>query len=444
MTFASSAGRLPVEILSMIADHLDIQHLLTFSHVCVRWNAVARAHPVFWRDIRLAAVSDSALEFFQTRLQSAAGHILQLDLCIADHPFCDGIQNVIIPAVTRNLFRVVQLNLDMHSSVAPYIIPGLLEQAPLLESMGLRFFHHYKGEPAVILPPNLLAGACPRLVDLSLANVTFPEERIQAFQHVHFLMYHFRRRRIIPSGLFGQFPALQNLILMGNSHLRAQSTEGLLAVPPLNELELWLAQCAYDPLFSSFANLASVKHIVCRRPSDPVARQLVDHLRGPLELSFLSLLDDMVHIILHEPSFERVRSLVEPEQDVLEDMPHSVLFAPSLSERFQTLRICTQFAFISPHIGELPQCRTLEIILDSKFPSLAIAAPLRLPELCTVVVGNGEEHPTKFMTVNAEPLRQFLSQLLGVRPKRPSLRLHGVVIAGDTDELFRDFESVPS
>lgn len=118
---------------------------------------------------------------------------------------------------------------------------------------------------------------------------------------------------------------------MGNSHLRVQYEDGSVAalkVPPLNELELWLSPWAYDPILSSFADLASVRRIVCRSPGDSVAQQLIDHLRGPLELSLLCLVDNMTHIILHEPTFARVRTIVGSERSVLDDFPRSVILAP--------------------------------------------------------------------------------------------------------------------
>ncbi|EJD44000.1 hypothetical protein AURDEDRAFT_167051 [Auricularia subglabra TFB-10046 SS5] len=452
MTFTSSAGRLPVEILSMIADHLDIQHLLTFSHVCGRWNAVARAHPIFWRNIRLAAVTDSALEFFQARIAAVAGRGLYLDVCLGDRPLCDGIKNIVIPSVTRTLGHVVQLGLDMHSTTAPHVIPALSRPAPLLESMGLQFFYLPKERPAVMLPPNLLAGTCPRLYDLALANVAFPAEPVPVFQRVRSMTYHFGYRRVIPAGMFDPFPALQNLIIMGSSRLRVESTDGPApspTIPPLDELELCLPRRKYDPILASFPNLATARHILCRRPLEHVARQLVDQLHGgPLDLNFLCLMEDFVHITLHELPTNRVRSIVEHEKSIVEYMPRGVLFAPHLLERYETLRIFAQLGHLAPHIEPLPRCRTLEIILDfnmqSPIPNLEDDAPLRLPELCTVVVGNGEEQPKNIMTVDAALLRTYLSQLLGVRPKRPLLRLHGVTVAGDKDDLFRNFESASS
>lgn len=158
----------------MIVDWLNIQHTMALSHVCVRWHAVARAHPTFWRDIRLAAVSNAALDFFRARLDSSEGRNVCICMRLADYPICDRIEEVVIPAVTRS-------SLDMHSTTAPHLFSGILDPAPLLENLELRFFLHLKGQPVAILPANLLGGVCPRLEDLSLTSVMFPPERIPVY-----------------------------------------------------------------------------------------------------------------------------------------------------------------------------------------------------------------------------------------------------------------------
>ncbi|EJD46451.1 hypothetical protein AURDEDRAFT_164685 [Auricularia subglabra TFB-10046 SS5] len=443
MVFTSSVGRLPVEILSMIAVHLDIQHLLTLSHVCVRWTAVARAHPVFWRDIRLAAVSHSALEFFQARLVSGLERGVYITLCLADHPSCDGIRTIVLPAITRNLFRVVQLGLDLQSDVADSALPALSKPAPHLESFSLRFFHCSKARPAVTLAPNLFASHCPRLTDLSLADVAFPKQPILAFHNAHSVMFHFHSPRAIPFSLFEHLPALQKLIVMGPSCLGVESADGKADLPPLRELQLWLTRYDYDAVFESITNLASVAHVLCRRPHDQIARRLVADLHGPLELHFLRIIDRMVHMHLYDSAAERGRTLVEQAAQLPDDLPRTVLFAPDLQDRIITLLLDARLAYLVPHLDELPRCRTLEIILvpGVPVPSIDISTPLRLPELCEVVCGNGEEHPTTFISVDADPLRKFLSQLLGAGPKRPSLRLHGIIVKGDRDALFSDYDN---
>ncbi|EJD35885.1 hypothetical protein AURDEDRAFT_117231 [Auricularia subglabra TFB-10046 SS5] len=152
----------------------------------------------------------------------------------------------------------------------------------------------------------------------------------------------------------------------------------------------------------------------------------------------------MVHIALRERLTDRVRSLVEPERYIVEDMPRNVLFAPHLLERYETLRMFARLAHLAPHLAPLPQCHTLEIILDLNMrypiPSFAVDGPLQLPELRAVVVGNGQERPTRTITVDAGQLRKYLSQLLGARCTRPSLRLHGVAVTGNRDALFSEFE----
>ncbi|EJD46450.1 hypothetical protein AURDEDRAFT_164684 [Auricularia subglabra TFB-10046 SS5] len=102
----SSIRRLPVEIVTMVMGSTDVSQLLLLSHVCADWNAIARAHPLFWRDIWLAALSTTVLDFFRARLACSGDRAVSITLHLAEHPMCVELRAVVLAAITPNIHRI--------------------------------------------------------------------------------------------------------------------------------------------------------------------------------------------------------------------------------------------------------------------------------------------------------------------------------------------------
>ncbi|EJD46407.1 hypothetical protein AURDEDRAFT_113703 [Auricularia subglabra TFB-10046 SS5] len=425
-------------------DWLDISHLVPVSHVCAKWNAVARAQPAFWRDIRLAALSTSALDFFQARLDHPGPRPVSVTLHLEEYPLCGRLRSVVFPAITRNLGRVAFLSLRLHHDASSALMEALSRPAPLLNILSLRFYHGQAEEP-VILSPNLFAYSCELLRDVTIADALLPSTPIPAFKAVDTLIFEFTRPIVLPFELFVHFPALRTLIVIGESCLATEQPDTHTVaspVPSLEGFEIYLARCTYEPVMYSLPNIAAIRNIACKHPYNGIAQLLVDHLQGPLEFSLFRLWDGLVHINLYALETARSRTLVEYESHIAEDLPRSVLFVPELLQRITLLRLFDNLAHLVPHLVEMPCCHTLEVVVDKAgrpLPTLNINAPLRLPALKTVLVATEEEDPTIFVTIVADALHAFLTQLLGAPANRPSLRLQGVRLTGEKAALYHDF-----
>ncbi|EJD44015.1 hypothetical protein AURDEDRAFT_114507 [Auricularia subglabra TFB-10046 SS5] len=436
----------------MVMDWVDLPQLLVGSHVCAKWHAVARAQPTFWRNIRLAALSTTALDLFLARIDCPSTRSIRLIVDLADQPMCDALQAVVLTAITRHLHRVSYLGLRLHSDVGPLLMAALSSRpAPSLTSLSLRFFHCTEEHPAVILSPDLFSGSCPRLQSVTLDDARLPEHRPMAFDTTDTLIFEFNRARAFPFEIFDQFPKLRNLAVVGESCLPVAGHPEDASLSPtsssLEGLEIYLARCTYDPVILSIPSIASVPHILCKQPRDGIARLFVDHLQGPIELSLFRVLNGLVHISLYSPAADRGRTIVELESAIPapDGWTRSVICAPELLERVTTLRVCDAFVHLAPHLDEMPNCHTLDIVVDKEgrpLPSVEIPSPLRLPALKTVLVGTDEAAPKTSVSVSSDALHSLLTQLLGAPASRPSLRLHGVVVSGDSGPLFSDFEQV--
>ncbi|EJD35889.1 hypothetical protein AURDEDRAFT_175032 [Auricularia subglabra TFB-10046 SS5] len=444
MPSTTVARRLPVEIMTMVMDGADINQLLLLSHVCADWNAIARAHPLFWRDIRLAALSPTALDFFRARLACSADRPVSITLHLADRPICVELRAVVLAAITLNIHRIAHLGLHLHHETAPFLMDALARPAPTLKTFGIRFFHS-SGERPAFISPSLFSGRCPQLRIVTLAEAQLPDPPVMAFSGVHNLTFGFDYPRAFPLNLFAHFPALHHLVFSGESCIsggHGDYQRGHINRPSLRALEMYLTQHTYEPVIHSFPDIAAISRIACKHPQPDIAQQLVDHLTGPLELSFLCVHQGLVHIQLYTPASDRARTLVEYEARILEYLPRAVLFDRGLLERVTLLRIHARLAYLVPHIEEMPNCHTLDIVVDKpghSLPPLDIGLPLRLPALKTVLVGTDETRARTIVSIPAGTMHSFLMQLLPARATRLALRLHGVFLAGDKGALFTNF-----
>ncbi|EJD46390.1 hypothetical protein AURDEDRAFT_113699 [Auricularia subglabra TFB-10046 SS5] len=429
-------------------DWLDISHILRASHVCAKWNAVARAQPAFWRDIRLAALSTSALDFFQARLDHPGPRPVSVTLDLEEQPLCGRLRSVVFPAITRNLGRVALLRLLLHQDTASALMEALSRPAPLLKILSLRFYHGRADEP-VVLSSDLFANSCELLREVSIYDALLPSTPIPAFKAVDTLFFEFTRPIVFPFELFDHFPELRTLVVIGESCLASEQPDRRAVVPANSSLEgfeIYLARCTYEPVLYSIPNIAAIRSIACKHPYPGIAQLLANHLQGPIEFALFQEFEGLVHITLYAPATDRVRILVEYESHIAEDLPRTILLVPELLARITLLTLHDNLAYLASHLDEMPCCHTLDIVVDKggrPLPTLDISAPLRLPALKTVLVATDEKVPTTFVSIAADTLHAFLTQLLGTPAKRPSLRLGGVLITGEKEVLYRDFVEEP-
>ncbi|EJD37510.1 hypothetical protein AURDEDRAFT_147008 [Auricularia subglabra TFB-10046 SS5] len=429
--------------MTMVLDNGDLPSLLRISHTCRHWRAVARSHPCFWRNIRLASVSTSALDFFQARLDQTSGSDIHLHIVLPHAVEHGRIRSVVLPAVARNLHRVVQSRIMLHYDTASYALSSFTGAASRLQCFSLGFFHATDRQP-VELPADILSGHCPNLRSLTLKNVAFPKETIRSFGQVQQLLFGCDGPYMFPLGLFQHFPALNILSVLGGTFLGAEpsgETTHLVTAPQLAALEVEVVQCDHLALFSAVPHLASIPAVKCREPRVDIMRILLDHLCGPLELAVVQPIhwEDEIEIAFCVPNSERMRVFAEDSTCIRSDWPRDVVFAPDLAERVTALRLTAKLAYLVRLFAELPACTTLAVeVGDMADLTVVPTATLALPALKSIIVRSRPEQGP--VSVSADALREFLVRILGTRTSQPTLRIEdSLVVTGDSATLTRDY-----
>ncbi|EJD37529.1 hypothetical protein AURDEDRAFT_188049 [Auricularia subglabra TFB-10046 SS5] len=434
---------LPVELMTMVLDNVDLPSLLRISHTCRHWRAVARSHPCFWQNIRLASVSTTALDFFQARLDQTSDFDIHLEIILPDAVEHGRIRSVVLPALARNLHRVVRSRIMLHYDTASYALRSFTGAASRLQGFALGFFHATDKQP-VELPADILSGHCPHLRSLTLKNVAFPTNTIQSFGQVQRLLFGCDGPYMFPLGLFQHFPALSVLSVLGGTCLGAEpsgETTHQVFVPQLAALAVEVIQCDQLALFGAVPHLASIPAVKCREPHVDLMRILLDHLYGPLELAVVLPIywEDEIEVAFCVPNSQRMRVFAEDFARIHSDWPRDIIFAPDLAQRVTALRLTAKLAYLVPLFAELPACTTLAVeVGDMADLTVELNDTLALPALKSVIVrARPKQGP---VSVSAEALREFLVRILGTRTAQPILRIEeSLTLTGDSMALKRGY-----
>lgn len=440
---AFSSRSLPVELMTLVLDNADLPLLLRLSHSCRRWRAVARAHPQFWRDIRLASLSTTALDFFHARLDQATASDIRLEIKLPNALEHGRIRSVVLPAVAGNLHRVVELRIMLHYDTASYALASLTGTASRLRNCALGFFHGAE-KPPVLLPVDVLSGHCPTLGALTLKNVAFPKDTIRSFSHVHHLLFGCDGPYMFPLGLFQHFPALRILSVHGETCLGAEPSgepEGEVTLPQLDTFAVHISQCDHLALFSAVPHLSSIPTVKCHEPNDEIMRNLLDHLHGPLELELAvpRVWEDQIEVGYSTPNADRSRIFVGEAESIQAEWPRDIAFAPELAERVTALRCAASLAYLVPLFGELPACTTLALeVADVADLTAQPEFTLALPALKSIVLRSRLERGP--IQISAAALHDFLVRVVGVRADKPTLRIDkSLTLIGDDASLKQDY-----
>ncbi|EJD35651.1 hypothetical protein AURDEDRAFT_175298 [Auricularia subglabra TFB-10046 SS5] len=434
---------LPVELMTMILDDVDLPSLLRLSHTCRRWRSVSRSHPRFWRDIRLASVSTSALDLFHARLDQTTDSDIHVDIMLPDALDHGRIRSVVLPAVGRNLHRIVESQIMLHYETATYALYAFMGAASRLQRFALGFFHG-ADKPPVQLPTDILSGHCPSLRLLTLKNAAFPKDPILSFGQVHHLLFGCDGPYVFPLCLFQHFPSLRVLSVHGGMCLGAEPVGEAareVTIPQLATFAVHIADCDHLALFGAVPRLSEIARVTCREPHVDLMRVLLDHLHGPLELDIVvpGVREDQIEVGFSTPSSDRSRVFVEDSTRIHSDWPRDIVFAPDVAERVTALRLTTKLAWLVPLFAELPACTTLAVeVGDMVDLAVEFTATLALPALKSIIVrGRPEQGP---VSVSAEALREFLLRILGTRTAQPTLRIEeSLTLTGDSRALMRDY-----
>ncbi|EJD47506.1 hypothetical protein AURDEDRAFT_183973 [Auricularia subglabra TFB-10046 SS5] len=275
------ASKLPVELLSLAFDGLSFHDLLTASRVSSFWRAVAFRHSRFWRDIKLTSLETPALDLFHARLDASSNQGIHVYVCLPTVEFPSRLRSVVLPALTRNLYRVESLSFKLDIRYDSEVFASLLVPAPCLMTFDASFAHESRSSDA--LPADLFAGGAPKLQELQLQNVRLFQERIPcAFANARELVYAFRERSSFPTAVFTHCKSLQKLSITGK-HCSLAVTQDDPGVVPASRLEfLSMGTLSGSSLLVERLPCAFIPYTLLPLGDIKSARTVLGHLRGRL------------------------------------------------------------------------------------------------------------------------------------------------------------------
>lgn len=279
----------PLELLLLALDDVGFETLLDVSHVSRYWRTAAHRHTGFWRDIRIAGASPSAVECFLFRLSLRNTEAMRIDVDVHRFDGQDTCLREIAAAVGANLHRAEQADLVFPAALAPVVLQHLLRPAPLLRKLFLSF-QGPDSSGTTILPIDLFAGHSPRLQSFSTTNVFYPAQLVPVLSSVTDIVYEQSTELELP------FP--EPLFLSGMKPRRLWLIVRTLPFPPatsmsevqcaIRRLELISFPCTSTQvhLVAAFdAVLKEVPTVVLLPPVIAAAHMVMAHLgSGPLSL----------------------------------------------------------------------------------------------------------------------------------------------------------------
>ncbi|EJD36372.1 hypothetical protein AURDEDRAFT_174569 [Auricularia subglabra TFB-10046 SS5] len=438
----ASVKAIPVELMTAIFSFLCLMDLVRASWICRHWRRLALNHPSFWSNIRIDAVTPSALFWARRRLTCTSGRPFRLEV---DYRARDKhVERELLDLVCIALDNVRELYITLDSFYAISVYETLLNIAKSLEVFGLQFILGPGGEPFELehLPLRSgIFGRCPaRLRTVSLENVILTHiTPIPAFCTVTSVAIAFEEsvRYQFPEYLFEYFPAMTWLSLSSGS----TNFSSDLAPKALSRfstlLYLYLAfsgRCVLDVF--RYVATADIPEICVVNPNDDAVYAALEPLRSPFHMfcqKVTSVECAELRITIASPGSGLTRHFAEnPDNYAIgsENGPLTLLENEDFAQQISSLTLATSiWSMLLPFLPPYNILRDLRISIDHWAP-----VPVNLPEE-SLWLPNLEflllESLFGELIVSAESLIAFL----GRTTERVHLRLCGVAVVGDITSL---------
>lgn len=368
-------GSLPEELLALILNELDITQLLVARVVCKCWRAITSTCPAYSSNVRIAATSASALEFFQTRISAVKSQPLNLtyDLRAINRLDAQGVTRTdLAPTLAAELYRVRSLCLSIEELSYEELISVLLQPAPTLEFLKMDIItvdHPNMWQPTArttMLPPNLFAGLPTRIKQVHLTNFILSESSMACFQHVKIVHIKLHGIATVNWTIIENLPNLEEYTFQAQKHpptlLRPPELRPA-NVPKLKRLDLAFHGGGYC---SPLAWLARPEDLYSVRLWCPLGRHvelLLGHLVGPLGVILLirnfnmhlSFLTDNNRRVFHEPLYKFVA------QETSANSMRAICLDLALWQRINTLRLTLLVLQTVYPLPPLDQCVELQV-----------------------------------------------------------------------------------
>ncbi|KZV95238.1 hypothetical protein EXIGLDRAFT_766369 [Exidia glandulosa HHB12029] len=367
--------RIPSEIILLLYDQLSVSELLLASNTCSKWREHARRHPTFRRDIRLAALTTDALDFFHARLDAGSGVVnLHIDLAVVTHPA--RFRSAVCAAVRQNMRRIRLLEIDVPTAVDVDILPALQEQAPMLQALQIRFDRRCKlGVLSSALSPTIFQSHAPLLREVFLLNVRLPPRLPEAFRQIESSIFGSHSDQEFPLQIPSSCPNLERLFVYGMTGMHLPPGYPQIVTHRLRQLHVILGH-GHPEILRTLA-ATHIMDVCIGMNSGLRDKHFLDDVCGPVQLE-LFLVESGLFLEYKEREsgrLRRFRGQREMQPDAWQVRAH--LENTFMLSRVQAFNTSTRLMSVLNVLQHLPECTTLGITLDAghdlQIPSSTVA-----------------------------------------------------------------------
>lgn len=375
-------SRIPSELFLATLDHACFSTLLATSHVSRHWRTAAHLHPRFWRRIRIAAASPTAVDCFIFRLGLRSSDSVLLDLSLARfHDPVDVWICQILAAVESNIHRAESVKFFLAPQLAPVILRALSQPAPILQYFCLSFEEPHP-EGNIDLPVNLFDRQCPCLTFVYTKNIMYPLEPIPAFASVVEAIYEHTPEVDLPfpEPVLQIGPKIRKVVLMYKRlpcPPAASMTRVLSAIRRLENILFPKGPGQVELIAALNDALKRVPTVMLFPPTLQAGSMIMAHL-GTVPLSFEMEYNeppdgiprpDLVYTFIADVSESRLSRSFWDFSPKFNGYDHArragFYFDPMYTNRIETMTIDQKaWALFGLYVRELPVCATLTIKLD--------------------------------------------------------------------------------
>ncbi|EJD47553.1 hypothetical protein AURDEDRAFT_163423 [Auricularia subglabra TFB-10046 SS5] len=427
------ASTLPVELVSLIFDSLSLAELLEASHVSKYWRTIACRHPTFWRDITLAAASSTAMNFFHARLEAGSSRTVSVRIYVSSLEFPAEKLALVLRTITRNLYRIDGLYLELNIAADSDMFSALQQPAPHLRILDLCLVDDVRTSD--LLPADLFTSQAPNLRYVRLANIQLRADRLpHVFAPITQLHYCFGETLSFPTALFTHSRALEMLVIYGPccSLEAAEDEQCTLTTERLKHVDVSVFKGSSDLM--QRLPCASIPDISLPINDKQSAQLLLSHLRRPLEVHMdLEPNADHLRLRYRSPGTAMQRTFLCAPEQVAEAYLPSVYVSSELLSRVETLHASASAAGLLPAFCGLDACTRVDLSLADGARLTPPQRPLRAPKIEHVAISSATPQ-----TLPVGQLVDFLGAMLLPGSKAVQVALTGVALDGDLTAIPRD------
>lgn len=440
--------RIPAELIGHALDFVSLRDIIVVGHVCSYWHAIARNHPIFWRDIILDTASAAALKLFRARLQQRTDCAVSVTIWMPYEDTFDAFISCVLPLMVEHLHRIRLLHIAAHATAQSQIYLRLCERAaPVLCIFRLHFFRGPRRDP---LPVDLFARAAPELREVSLHGFDLTRvERcppaLSAVEAVALVFGNGEVHRALQLDCLATWPAVKRVYVQNGCLVYGgpPSDRTAAVMQRLEALNLWVTQTPSELL--AWGPTARIPTIELTEREHPAMLEALAHLRGDWQLNVLPAAGKPDLFLLNYSTAEApdIRRIL---------VDYVPFYAPSntrISPAFTSYNLvmpvvqltlhASLWTMLAPHMAPFPTCKTLIIEIDDKLPLCAATYEDIFPTVSTLRLVNPQPHIVRLCA----DAFNTLTRTFFPASRHLTCTLHGIEVierSNDLPESRQDFD----